>query len=127
MSNYIEEEVVAVVAQAGDLYDQPVVVVVAEPTVRLIIDPNSSTSGPVGPPGPPGPTGPAGPAGPPGEDGQDGAPGPTGATGPQGATGPTGPTGDTGPAGPSNLLVLGPSDPVPGGTPVNTVIVRKAS
>lgn len=33
--------------------------------------------------------------------------------------------GGVGPAGPSNLRVLGKTDPVPTGTPANTVIVRK--
>ena len=34
--------------------------------------------------------------------------------------------GGVGPAGPSNLRVLGKTEPVPAGTPANTVIVRKA-
>ena len=38
----------------------------------------------------------------------------------------SGGVGPAGPAGPSNLRVLGKTDPVPAGTPANTVIVRKA-
>lgn len=57
----------------------------------------------------------AGPQGPPGADG---------ATGPQGPQGIQGETGPQGPAGPENLIVLGPTDPVPGGTAAGTVIVR---
>lgn len=97
--------------------------------------------GPTGAQGPAGSTGATGPAGPQGATGPTGATGATGSTGPAGAAGATGPegpqgpqgikgdTGATGPAGSdaSNVLVLNATEPVPPGTPANTLIVRPAS
>jgi hypothetical protein len=77
--------------------------------------------GATGPTGASGPTGAAstvsGPAGP---------TGPSGAVGPTGPSGPTG-VGSTGPSGAAGLgvLVLNSADPVPGGTPAGTVILRR--
>jgi hypothetical protein len=87
--------------------------------------------GPEGPAGPAGDIGPAGPQGDPGPKGDPGEPGATGDTGPQGPEGPAGPKGDkgdTGPQGPAGqgVLVLAAGDPIPGGTPTGTVILRTA-
>lgn len=51
---------------------------------------------------------------------------PSGGAGSPGPAGPPGPPGQRGPAGPSNLMVLEKTQPVPPGTPANTVLVRKA-
>ena len=51
---------------------------------------------------------------------------PSGGAGSPGPAGPPGPPGQRGPAGPSNLMVLEKTQPVPAGTPANTVLVRKA-
>ena len=67
-----------------------------------------------------------------GATGATGATGPTGAAGATGAQGPKGDKGDTGAAGTNgtngtnglSVLVLGPTDPVPGGTPAGTPIFR---
>lgn len=67
--------------------------------------------------------------GPQGIQGATGSQGPKGDTGSAGAQGIQGPKGDTGAAGApaaNQFIVLGPSDPVPGGTAPGTVILRTA-
>ena len=91
------------------------------------LDGDADWENPTGQQGPKGDPGPQGIQGQTGPQGATGSQGPQGTQGPKGDTGSTGPAGATGPAGPAPLLILGPTDPVPPGTPAGTAIVRTVS
>lgn len=115
---------------------------VDEQVDALMLGIESIPEGPMGPQGPQGPQGEQGPQGiqgpkgdtgaqgPKGDKGDVGDQGPQGEPGPQGEQGPQGIQGEQGEQGPkgdpgtAGFIVLGASDPIPGGTPAGTVIIR---